>query len=243
MPPLLSILTVTKDCAPTISRTLQSVQEIKTPEIEYIIIDGESKDGTLEIVRQAGDLVDILVSEKDAGVYNAMNKGAALSTGRYILFLNGDDRLLTDGFNRALEILRTEKPKVLCCRSEVCWPNDTDIEVLTPRPLLLPFFNTIPHLSTFISAEIQKKFRYREDLMIASDYDLFLRLLLRGCRFRIADPITAVHYRGGVSGDIPRSAAEIETVKRDNLGFVYFLIRLLQKLNRIRKNVFAGSSR
>jgi len=243
MRPLLSILTVTKDCAPTISRTLQSVKEIKTSEIEYIIIDGESKDGTLEIVRQAGDLVDILVSEKDAGVYNAMNKGAALSTGRYILFLNGDDRLLADGFNRAFEILRTEKPKVLCCRSEVCWPNDTDIEVLTPRPFLLPFFNTIPHLSTFISAEIQKKFRYREDLMIASDYDLFLRLLLRGCRFRTADPITAVHYRGGVSGDIPRSAAEIETVKRDNLGFVYFLIRLLQKLNRIRKNVFAGSSR
>ena len=243
IPPLLSIITVTKNCAPTIARPLQSVREIKTRDIEYIVIDGVSTDGTLGILREAGDLVDILVSESDTGVYNAMNKGAARATGRYVLFLNGDDRLHADGFGQALEILRTEQAKILCCRSDVCWPNDKEIEVLVPRPFLLPFFNTIPHLSTFISTDIQKSFGYREDLKIASDYDLFLRLFLRGYRFRIADPITAIHYRGGVSGDIPRSDAEIERVKRDNLGILYFVVRLLMQLNRLRKKSFAAGSR
>ncbi len=233
--PLLSIITVTKNCATTIDRTLQSVRAIKTPEIEYLVIDGESTDGTLEILRRSGSLIDTLVSEKDSGVYNAMNKGAARATGMYFLFLNGDDCLHAEGFEVAIEILRTERPKILCCRSDVCWPNDTQVEVLVPRPYLLPFFNTIPHLSTFIATEVQRSFGYREDLRIASDYDLFLRLFLRGYRFRIADLITAIHYRGGVSGDIPRSEAEIETVKRDNLGVLYFVVRLLMSLNRFRK--------
>lgn len=243
IPPLLSIITVTKNCASTIERALQSVREIKTTDIEYVVIDGQSTDGTLEILRGAGDLVDTLVSEQDTGVYNAMNKGAARARGRYVLFLNGDDRLHADGFGRAMKILETERPKVLCCRSDVCWPNDTEVEILVPRPFLLPFFNTIPHLSTFISADIQKSFGYREDLKIASDYDLFLRLFLRGYRFRIADPVTAIHYRGGVSGDIPRSDAEIERVKRDNLGILYFPVRLLMQLNRLRKKSFTAGLR
>lgn len=238
-PPLLSIITVTMNCASTIERTLQSVEEVKTAEIEYLVIDGESTDGTLEILRETGDLVDTLVSEKDSGVYNAMNKGAARANGLYVLFLNGDDRLNAGGFERAIEILRNERPKILCCRSDVCWPNDTEVEVLAPRPFLLPFFNTIPHLSTFIATDIQKSFGYREDLRIASDYDLFLRLFLRGYRFRIADPITAIHYRGGVSGDIRRSEDEIDAVKRDNLGFFYFVVKLLMNLNRFRKGIVA----
>lgn len=242
MQPLLSVVTVTKNCASTIEQTLESVRKVKSSEIQYLVIDGKSTDGTLETVRQSGALVDVLVSEKDSGVYNAMNKGAAYATGLYILFLNGDDRLRADGFSRAMEILRTERPKILCCRSEVCWPNDEEAEILIPKPFLLPFFNTIPHLSTFISTEVQKSFGYREDLRIASDYDLFLRLFLRGYRFRIADLVTATHFRGGVSGDIPRSEAEIEVVKRDNLGLLYFIVKLLMRLNRIRKAAVAGRS-
>ena len=236
--PLLSIITVTKNCTATIGRTLQSVQEIKSSEIEYIVIDGESTDGTLDIIRQTNGLIDMLVTEPDSGVYNAMNKGAMVATGRYILFLNGDDWLIADGFKQALEILSVEKPMILCCRSGVCWPHELTYEVLSPRPFLLPFFNTIPHLSTFISAEIQKSFTFREDLKIASDYDLFLRLFLRGYHFRIGNPIIAVHYRGGVSGDINLSIAEIERVKKDNLGVLYIFIRFMELLNRLRKRVF-----
>ena len=235
---LVSIITVTKNCAQTIARTLESIRSVKSPEIQYVIVDGESTDGTLDIIRSHGDLVDILISEKDSGVYNAMNKGAASATGQYVLFLNGDDRLVADGFNRALDILRSEKPKILSCRSSVCWDNGQDVEVLDPRPFLLPFFNVIPHMSTFISSSIQRQFGYREDLRIASDYDLFLRLFLRGYHFKVSNLITAVHYRGGgISADRARSAIEIETVKRDHLGLFYYVIKFVEWLNQRRKRM------
>lgn len=238
MQPLLSIITVTKNCASTIERTLQSIQAIKASDIQYILIDGKSTDGTLDIIRKSGDLVDILKSEKDSGVYNAMNKGAALASGQYVLFLNGDDCIVVDGFNKALDILRTEQPKILSCRSSGRWLNSQDDEVLMPRPLFLPFFNAIPHMSTFISTFIQRRFPYREDLKIASDYDLFLRLFIRGYSFRGSDLITAVHYRGdGISADRVRSGIEIETVKRDNLGMFYFVIRCIEWLNQQRKRM------
>lgn len=238
MQPLLSVITVTKNCASTIERTLKSIQAIKASAIQYIIIDGESTDGTLDIIRRSGDLVDILKSEKDSGVYNAMNKGAAIASGQYVLFLNGDDCIVVDGFNKALDILRAEHPKILSCRSNGRWLNGHDDEVLMPRSLLLPFFNAIPHMSTFISAPIQRRFPYREDLKIASDYDLFLRLFIRGYSFRVSDLITADHYRGGgISADRVQSGIEIETVKRDNFGIFYFVIRCIEWLNQQRKRV------
>lgn len=241
-PPLLSIITVTMNCASTIERTLRSVKEAKTEEIEYLVIDGESTDGTLGILRQSGNLIDTLISEKDSGVYNAMNKGAARANGMYVLFLNGDDRLNVDGFVHALEILRSEGPKILSCRSAVSQSHDLEPQGLIPRPHLLPFFNSIPHPSTFIATGIMKSLGYREDLRIASDYDLFLRMYLRGYRFRTAQLVTAVHYRGGISGDVARSVAEVETVKRDNLGPLYFLVSFLMWINRKRKRMLVAGS-
>jgi len=98
---LLSIITVTKNCGLTITRTLESVRSVKSRDIQYVIVDGESTDETLDIIRSQDGLVDILISEKDSGVYNAMNKGVTLATGQYVLFLNGDDRIVADGFNSA----------------------------------------------------------------------------------------------------------------------------------------------
>jgi len=237
-PYLVSIVTVTKNCVQTIARTLESIRAIKTPEIQYVVIDGESSDGTLDIIRSQGALVDVLVSEKDGGVYQAMNKGAELASGRYVLFLNGDDQIVADGFNRALDILRAKHPRILSCRSSTCWLNEADVEVLTPRPMLLLFFNAIPHLSTFICTPIQRRFRYREDLRIASDYDMFLRLFIRGYHFTVSNLITAVHYRGdGISADRVQSAIEIETVKRNNLGVFYFAIKFIEWLNQNRKRL------
>ena len=235
---LLSIITVTKKCGLTITRTLESVRSVKSRDIQYVIVDGESTDETLDIIRSQDGLVDILISEKDSGVYNAMNKGVTLATGQYVLFLNGDDRIVADGFNSALDILRSEHPQILSCRSNACWRNEQDVEVLMPRPFLLPFFNAIPHPSTFISTSIQKRFKYREDLKIASDYDLFLRLFLRGYHVKVSNLITGVHYRGdGISADRAQSAIEIEKVKRDNFGLFYFIISFLEWLNRRRKRI------
>jgi glycosyltransferase involved in cell wall biosynthesis len=92
MSKLLSIITITYQAEAFIQRTLDSIFEQKNPEaIEYIIVDGASKDETLKIIENHPIQVDQLISEKDKGIYDAMNKGILAATGKYLLFMNAGD--------------------------------------------------------------------------------------------------------------------------------------------------------
>ncbi len=238
MQPLLSIVTVTKNCVSTLERTLQSIQAIKTPDIQYSVIDGQSTDGTLSVIERYRHVVDVLVSEKDSGIYNAMNKGAGLAEGQYILFLNGDDYILVDGFNDAKRLLAKEKSEILSCQSEVISPSGAKLDNLKPSLWRLFFFNTIPHLSTFVSGALQKKYKFREQFRIAADYDLFLRLYLYGHHFTVVDLVTATHHRGGFSNDRNRAIVEMREVRRANLGVaLYCASRVLEALNGLLNKV------
>lgn len=236
MQPLVSIITVTKNCNSTIERTLQSVEAIKAADIQYIIIDGKSDDGTLATIAHHEHLVDTLISENDTGIYNAMNKGVELATGRYILFINGDDELIPDAFLEAMKILENTKADVLCCNSRI-GSNGGVAETLIPQPKRLFFYNSVPHPSTFVLATTLKKFGFREDLKIAADYDLFLRLLIAGKKFMVADLATAIHHRGGISSDSEVSHSEIELIKRERLGVAYILVAAVQWLYRLIKKL------
>jgi glycosyltransferase involved in cell wall biosynthesis len=236
--PLLSIITVTRNCGTTIERTLASIRLVKTPAIQYIVIDGASTDSTLEIISRYGDIVDVLVSERDSGIYNAMNKGSELASGDYTLFLNGDDYLLPDGFSQAVALLGGHKPEVLSCRSKVVSAAGKSLGILKLSVWRLFFFNTVPHLATFVRTDLQKRYRFREQFKIAADYDLFLRLLLRRHQFSTTELITAMHYRGGFSDNIPLSIRECRQIRRENLGLVtYALTRALEAGNEFLKAV------
>lgn len=87
-----SVITICYNAAEVIERTLESVTGQSWADKEYIIIDGASKDSTLDIISRYKDNIDILVSEPDKGLYNAMNKGLKLATGDYVLFMNAGDR-------------------------------------------------------------------------------------------------------------------------------------------------------
>lgn len=89
--PLFSIITVTYNAATTLPRTLTSVKEQTFGLFEHIIIDGESSDGTVELARNAGIPNLLLHSGKDAGIYDAMNKGLGMASGEYVIFLNAGD--------------------------------------------------------------------------------------------------------------------------------------------------------
>jgi glycosyltransferase involved in cell wall biosynthesis len=90
--PKLSVITVVYNNAKDIERTMLSVLEQTYSNIEYLVIDGLSNDGTLELVKKYQDRI-ILISEKDAGIYDAMNKGLAMATGDYVLFMNSGDEI------------------------------------------------------------------------------------------------------------------------------------------------------
>lgn len=87
----LSIITATWNSSATISRTLESLAEQTYQDYEYIVIDGDSSDNTLDIIKNSGVKVDMLVSEKDKGIYDALNKGISLASGDYVGFLHSDD--------------------------------------------------------------------------------------------------------------------------------------------------------
>ena len=86
--PLISIVTVSYNAVATIEQTILSVINQTYPNIEYIIIDGGSKDGTIDIIRKYADQIAYWVSEPDEGIYDAMNKGIKIATGEWINFMN-----------------------------------------------------------------------------------------------------------------------------------------------------------
>ena len=91
VPEKVSIITVVRNAVDTIETTIKSVLNQTYGNIEYIVIDGESTDGTLEIINKYRDQISIIVSEKDNGLYDALNKGVRLSTGDWIGILNSGD--------------------------------------------------------------------------------------------------------------------------------------------------------
>lgn len=93
MTPKISIITVVYNAEYLIERTIESVLSQTYPNIEYIIIDGASTDKTLLVINKYSNKIPLIKSERDKGIYDAMNKGLALSTGEYVLFLNAGDEL------------------------------------------------------------------------------------------------------------------------------------------------------
>jgi glycosyltransferase involved in cell wall biosynthesis len=91
MKPVLSVITIVYNNARDIDRTLLSVLNQIYDGIEYIVVDGASNDGTLEIIKRYESRIAKLISEKDKGIYDAMNKGLALATGDYVIFMNSGD--------------------------------------------------------------------------------------------------------------------------------------------------------
>ncbi|MGZ3823055.1 MAG: glycosyltransferase family 2 protein, partial [Mucilaginibacter sp.] len=94
--PKLSVITVVYNNIADIERTMLSVLNQTYPNIEYIIVDGHSLDGTLEIIKKYEDKIK-LISERDEGIYDAMNKGLAAATGDYVLFMNSGDEIYAPG--------------------------------------------------------------------------------------------------------------------------------------------------
>lgn len=219
---------------------MYSVKAIKSFDVEYIVVDGGSTDGSLEVIAGYSGLVDRMVTEPDTGIYNAMNKGVALAQGRYVLFINGDDELVADGFPMILKTLRDRSPEVLCATTLVGSVSRPD-EVLVAKPWLLPFFNSIPHPSSFVSRTLLMANPFREDLKIASDYDFFLRAFLSRRRFLIVHAITALHQRGGASGNNQRSIEEMRKVRAERLGVGYPFVNALAGTYRFIKKLVVSS--
>ena len=203
----ISIITVCYNSAKTIEKTLQSIGNQTYKNIEYIIVDGNSTDNTLSIIKKYEKALNITwISEKDEGLYDAMNKGIKMSTGDYIGILNSDDVFYNNNTiddvakfisaNRDVDAItgdivqHNSEGKVIRKYSSKNW---------TPPKLKIGFMP--PHPSIFIKKELFSKLgNYRNDYKIGADYELIIRFFLKNkIQYKYSGITTTSMEIGGAS--------------------------------------------
>ena len=225
--PKISIITVCYQAVGTIEQTIVNVIDQTYSNVEYIIIDGASNDGTVDIIKRYQDQIAYWISEPDTGIYEAMNKGINKASGDYVYFLGADDCLFNANCMETISCyLQTSQPDVLCGRIYVV--DDvlgTKMQRLTGRPLTCEevFCGLIaPHQGMFVRSDLMKQYKYNEHYRIAGDYDLFLRLIKDGRSIQYVDEIVAFYSNGGIgcSRTMPRVYECIDSI-RNNLSEDY----------------------
>lgn len=117
--PLITYITVVFNRRKALERCMKSVWGQTYPNVEYIIIDGASNDGTLELIQKNEDKIDYYISQKDHGIYDAMNKGIALASGDYICFMNSDDVCTPNAAHDVAKQIRKTHADILCGTREL----------------------------------------------------------------------------------------------------------------------------
>ncbi len=194
----LSIITINKNNAQGLERTIQSVINQTFKDFEYIIIDGASTDSSVEIIKKYQDKIDYWVSEPDTGIYNAMNKGIKVAKGEYLLFLNSGDWLLNNTILAEVFSENFDEDIVygnIQIGDKLIYPH----KKITLRILMNSF---IPHPASFIKRNLFEKIGlYDEKYKAASDWKFFLQaLILENCTYKHIDKNISFFEEGGISG-------------------------------------------
>lgn len=201
--PLISIVTVVFNGEEHIEETIQSVVEQTYDNVEYVIIDGGSTDGTLGIIKQHENKIDYWVSENDQGIYDAMNKGISLCIGDVIGIINADDfyeidalsesvKLLLGGFSYSYGDINFIKKY-----GKVYKKKPVDLQSLDKK---IYQEMVIPHISMLIKRCVYKKIGvFDTEYKIAGDHDFLVRMHVNGIAGKNTNMVIANAYDGGVS--------------------------------------------
>lgn len=203
----ISIVTVAFNAARTIAGTLQSVAAQTHRDIEHIVVDGGSADGTLEIIARQGSHVARLVSEPDKGIYDAMNKGLGLATGEIIGFLNADDVYADNGvLERVAGIMAGNDLDAVFADAEFLSPAGRARPMRRYRsdrfrPERIAWGWMPAHPSLFLRRGVYQRFgNFRIDYRIAGDFELVARIFHRGTlKYRYVPEVWVRMQTGGIS--------------------------------------------
>jgi len=189
----ITIVTVTYNVIETIEATIKNVinQEGFDDFIEYIIVDGASSDGTVDIIKKYEKYITWWKSEPDNGLYEAMNKGVQHATGEYIYFLNSGDLLFDKNtIKKVIEKIQNTKDDIFygdVWLYEFKTKNITDkrkIYLKEDKSLNFQFTMPLGHQGVFVPTSIMKKIKFKMSLKIAADYEQLYNCFHRGLKFR-----------------------------------------------------------
>jgi len=218
----LSIITVNKNNANGLERTIQSVINQTFKDFEYIIIDGASIDNSVEVIKKFADKINYWVSEPDKGIYNAMNKGIEVAQGEYLLFLNSGDYLAD---NYVLENIFFSIDKDF----DIIYGNlniDKTRIARYPSKLTLKYFikSTLPHPGSLFKRKLFSEIGlYNEKYVIASDYEFFLKaIIVNNCSYKHLDFTFSVFFKDGISSkQVDLSIKERDEILKELFPNIY----------------------
>ena len=183
---LLTIITINWNNKDGLEKTMKSVINQNTREFEYVIVDGASQDGSVETIRQYADDKVIWVSEKDNGIYNAMNKGIRMAKGKYVMMLNSGDWLIDNTIvEKLLTSLRLKNyPDILYGTTINVWPDGQQVRNVENEDnyTMFSFYHgTLDHVGTCIKKNLFDQYgMYDESLHICSDWSWFMKVVAFG---------------------------------------------------------------
>ncbi len=178
----ISVITVCKNSESTIERTIESVLMQTYKSTEYIIVDGKSTDKTLPIINKYRDKISSVISEKDSGIWQAINKGIAIATGDIIICLNANDVFYKSNVIEKVEAEFTSSDADLIYGDLIILDpktGKTNYKKTSYVDRLFLYNNSLPHPSTACRIDLFKRYGFfNEKFRIAGDYDWFLRVIL-----------------------------------------------------------------
>lgn len=194
---VITVVTVVYNAANTLEATLQSVFDQRYDSIEYIVIDGGSTDGSLDIIRKHDQKIDLWISEPDKGIYDAMNKGIDLATGEWINFMNSGDR-----FASADALTFFERPfnaDVVYGDAEIEYPGftkawkNTDISNLWKRMAFC-------HQACFVKTAAIRTLKFDLSYRVSADFNQLYTLYQQGKKFEYVDTLICYYdFKEGIS--------------------------------------------
>ncbi len=195
----ISVITINRNNRPGLESTIKSVFEQTFTDFEYIVIDGASTDGSVEIIEKYSDRLKYWVSEPDKGIYNAMNKGIRQANGEYLLFLNSGDVLYDPSIFRGFSEAAYLEDIIY---GDVIFEGQA-VPLIMPDKITLETFlgPSIGHNASFIKGELFSKYGlYNEENRIVSDLEFFLNAIVKfGCSYRHINKMITVQQKGGIS--------------------------------------------
>jgi glycosyltransferase involved in cell wall biosynthesis len=201
--PRISIVTITYNSAATLEETIRSVTSQDYPALEYVIIDGGSTDGTLDIVQKYKEKIQVVVSEPDNGISDAFNKGISRATGEIIGIINSDDILLPGALQ---EVAAAYDPHVDVYSGLILFWNEETNETFPSYPDVtfdtLKLQYNVAHPARFVRKDAYQRYGlYRVDLRYMMDIELLVRFYKQGAKYLLVEKPLAKFRIGGTTND------------------------------------------
>ena len=222
--PLISFVTIVRNSQKTIERTIKSVQDQTYTNVEHVVVDGASTDDTLGIIKKYDAKLDYYVSEKDAGLYDALNKAVELALGEIICVLNSDDWLEPNAAQLAADVYKRRKSENLVIFTAAKVMDESKIHFWSPafvHPGSIFVCPNVCHNGIFASrAAYEASGSYDNQLKIAADSKWILQCLSAGSEFIYTHEPTVNYSLGGTSSNLLKHSIEFMSIIKEKFSFL-----------------------